>query len=93
MFFFLVLQSNQKGSCCILGAVIMLPQGRYKAICPHVCSLALEIPTNGLNKPFPELRLVQRGLDKLASCCCASLFLSSGFKAKLSQNHRIETPQ
>lgn len=71
----------------------MLPQSRYEAICPHACSRALGIPTKGLDKSSPELRLVQRGLDKLARRCCASFFLSSGFKAKLGQNHRIETPQ
>lgn len=70
----------------------MLPQGGYEAICPLACSRALGTPTNGLDKPFPQLRPVQRGLDKLASHCCASFFLSSGFKAKLGQNHRIETP-
>ena len=71
----------------------MLPQGGYEAICAHACSRALGIPTNGSDKPFPELRPVRRGLDKLASRCCASFFLSSGFKAKLGQNHRIETPR
>lgn len=71
----------------------MLSQGGYKAICPHACSRALGIHTNGLDRPFPELRLVQRGLDKLASCCCASFFLSTGFETKLGQNHRIETPR
>lgn len=29
----------------------------------------------------------------LTRCCCASFVLSSGFKAKLSQNHGIETPR
>lgn len=71
----------------------MLPQGRYEAICPQMCSHAPRIPTNGLDKPFLELMLVQRGLDKLASHCCASFFLSCGFKAKLGQNHCFETPQ
>lgn len=70
----------------------MLPQGRYEAICPQMCGHAPQIPTNGLDKPFLELRLVQRGLDKLASHYCASFFLSSGFKAKLGQNHSFETP-
>lgn len=42
---------------------------------------ALGIPTNVLDKPFPELRLMQRGLDKLATCCCASFFRSSVLKA------------
>lgn len=58
-----------------------------------MCSHAPRIPTNGLDKPFLELRLVQRGLDKLASHCCASFFLSSGFKAKLGQKHCFETPR
>lgn len=93
MFLFIVLQSNQKRSCCSLGAVIMLPQGGHKAICPPVCSRALGVPTKGSDKPFPELQLAQRGSDKLGSRCCASLFLSSGFKAKLRQNHRAETPR
>lgn len=93
MFLFIVLQSNQKRSCCSLGAVIMLPQGGHKAICPSVCSCALGVPTKVSDKPFPELRLAQRGSDKLGSRCCASFFLSSGFKAKLRQNHRAETPR
>jgi len=91
--FFLVLHSNQKESCCSLGAVIVLPEGGYEAICPHACSRALAIPTNGLDKPFAELRPVQRGLDKLASRCCASFFPSSRFRAKLGQTHGIETPR
>lgn len=80
--FFFVLQSN-KGSCCSLGAIIVLPQGGYKVIC------TLGIPTNGLNKPFAELRLVQGGLDKLASCCCCytSFFWSSVFKAGSLLSH------
>lgn len=67
----------------------MLPQGGHKAICPSVCSCALGVPTKVSDKPFPELRLAQRGSDKLGSRCCASFFLSSGFKA----NHRAETPR
>lgn len=55
-----------------------------------MCSHAPTIPTNGSDKPFPELWQVQRGSDKLNSHC-ATFFLSSGFKAKLSQNHRAET--
>lgn len=36
---------------------------------------ALGMPANGSDKPLAEPRLVQRGLDKLASCC-ASFFQS-----------------
>lgn len=56
----------------------MLPPGRYKVICP----CALGVPANETDKPFAELRRVQRGLDKPARCFCyASFFWSSVLQA------------
>lgn len=76
--FFVVLQSNGKGSRCSSRAAIVLPQVGCRLSVPS----ALGISTNWLDKPFAQLRLVQRGLDKLASCCCyASFFQSCVFKA------------
>lgn len=76
--YFVVLQTNRKGCCCSLGAVIVLPPGRYKVICP----CALGVPANETDKPFAELRRVQRGLDKPARCFCyASFFWSSVLQA------------
>lgn len=85
----LVLHSNQKGSCCSLELWSCCHRALSRLSAP-MCSHAPTVPTNGSDKPFPELWQVQRGSDKLSSRC-ATFFLSSGFKTKLSQNHRTET--